>query len=495
MAPGTRIGPFRVERLIAAGSTGAVYEATQVSLRRAVALRLIGAEHFKTPVELVRFDHSQRLTASLHHPNLVPYYEAGEWEGGRFVATRLIRGKTLSQLRAERSLPAAASMEPLVAALTTAHAAELSHGRISDRNILVESDGTPYLADLGLCLEGNPEEDEEALALLVSRLPAEPQRLRGRSARWGLPVGLAFLATVALAVAAVLPAGEEPTVPPSEPPASPSSTTAVGSALAPVATEPLGCSDVPSMNTPACTIAQMSFAAEPLRIERAGVVRSWAVRGASGDLALQVIRERDGKSFVAAFSQPERIEDPGPQAFEADIPVRPQDVIGIRLAPGATVGSLPETPDASLERWDGGLTADSAAPDGTTLDGELMLRADIEFGARPSSGGQLLGREAASAPAGTVLDETPVTLAGGQPARAVVVELPGAIAVDVTRGTRLARLEVPDADPDGEFLGIEQSCGGAGTSGFCLRWQNPDDELTLFHTYRVRHSGRIKLIG
>ncbi|HYH62968.1 MAG TPA: protein kinase [Solirubrobacterales bacterium] len=490
MAPGTRIGPFRVDRLIATGSTGAVYEATQVSLQRTVALRLIGAEHFKTPVELVRFDHSQRLAASLHHPNLVPYYEAGEWEGGRFVATRLIRGKSLAELRAERRLPTAASLEPLADALTAAHAADLAHGRVSDRNILIESDGTPYLADLGLSTEGSPEADEEALAAEIARLPA-----KAGQARRTWPVALAVLATVALVAAMVLPVGEDPTDPLQEAPASPPNTTVIGSPLAPIASEPLGCSDVPSANTPACTIAQMSFASEPLRIERAGVVRSWAVRGASGDLALQVIRERDGKSFVAAFSQPERVEDPAPQAFEANIPVRPQDVIGLRLAPGATVGSLPATPDASLERWDGGLTADSAAPDGTTLDGELMLRADVEFGARPGSGGQLLGPEAASAPPGTVLDETHVTLAGGQPARAAVVELPGAIALDVTRGDRLARLEVPDADPEGELLGIEQSCGGAGTSGFCLRWQNLDDELTLFHTYRVRESGRIKLIG
>lgn len=489
------MGGFRIERLVAAGSTGAVYEATQVSLRRAVAVRLIPAERFTTPDQLARFDERQRRAASLHHPNLVPCYEFGEWHGGRFIATRLIRGKTLAELHREGSPPAAESMEPLGGALGAAHAAGLVHGRISEENVLVEPDGTPYLADLGLDDRGSPAADVQALAAVLSRLPAQATLTRTRRARRALRFGAAGLvAAVAAAVALAVDRDDDPGAR-VDPPPSPPSTTVVGSALAPAAVRPLGCRADPSDNTPACTLVQTTLGGRALRIRRAGVVRSWAVRGASGDLSLQVIREREGKSFVAAFSQPERLVDPAPRAFPARIAVRPGDRIGVRLAPGAAIGSRSSSPRSTLVRWDGGLTADSRAVGPTALEGELMLRADVEFGTPPERAEQLLGRQAASAPAGRPLADVLVALSAQGTARAVLVELPEGIALDVVRNRRLARLPVPDANPSGELLDLTPHCGPAGARGFCVRWRNPGDEVPLVHTYTVTRSGRIEPIG
>lgn len=481
--------------MIEIGSVGTVYEATQLSLRRAVALRLIAAGHFTTPEELVRFDHTQRRAASLHHPNLVPCYEVGEWAGGRFIAMRLIRGKKVADLCGEGSPPAAESLEPLAGAVQAAHAAGLVHGRISEENILVEADGTPYLADLGLGDRGSPHADTQALAAVVSRLPAQAALSRARRARRALRVGLVGITALAAAALALSVSGGEDPETLVDPPPSPPNTTAVGSALAPTATRPLGCREDPSPNTPACTLEQASLDGRVVRVQRAGVIRGWAVRGASGELALQVIRAREGKSFVVGFSQPERLVDAGPRAFPAGIGVRPGDRIGIRLGPGASVGARSESSRSAVVRWDGGLTPDTRAVDPATLEGELMLRADIELGARPESPGQLLGDQAASAPAGRPLADSSVSLRGGRASRVVLVELPGAIAVDVFGDGRLARLVVSDADPDGELLWFEQGCGPVGAHGFCLRWRNPGEELTLVHAYRVGRSGYIEVLG
>ena len=53
-------------------------------------------------------------------------------------------------------------------------------------------------------------------------------------------------------------------------------------------------------------------------------------------------------------------------------------------------------------------------------------------------------------------------LSGGRAARAVVVDLPGGIAVDLFAGGRSARLAVPDADPAGDLLELVQNCGPIG---------------------------------
>jgi hypothetical protein len=488
------VGGFEIERLIGTGSTGAVYEATQASLGRSVALRLIGADHFRTSGDLERFDDQQRRMAALHHPNLVPCYAAGEWGGGRFVATRLIRGASLKQLLDEGVAPADAAIESIIGALDAAHAAGLVHGGVSARNVLVEANGMPYLTDLGLARPGSAEADRDALAAVIAEVRATvgSGRAHDRRTRYlGLAVGL-LLAVVAVLVV-VLGGGEE-SEPAAAVPAPAPNTSALGSSLA-GATEPLGCSTQPSANTPACTLAQTERDGDATTVKRAGVIRNWVVRGASGTLELQVIGQRGGKSFVAGFSQPALVSSAEPHAFPAAIAVRPGDVIGVRLDPGATVGALRGAAGSSIAQWDGGLTAEPRRSTGSTNDVELMLRADVEYGARVQGPRQLVGQQAADAPRGRVLSDSPLalTVAGG--VRVVVVAVSGGVAIDVFGKGRLARLEVPDADLDGELLETTANCGPAVPGGFCLRWRNPGVSLTLEHQYLVTQDGRIKLIG
>jgi hypothetical protein len=187
------------------------------------------------------------------------------------------------------------------------------------------------------------------------------------------------------------------------------------------------------------------------------------------------------------------VPDGSPRAFAADIEVRRGETIGVRLAPGATIGLHTDAPGSKVVRWDGGLAVDSQATGGTRLAGELMLRVDVEAGARAEGPPALAGAAAASAPSGRRLGE--VSISAGAATRAVLVELPAGIALDTFARRRLGRLAVPDADPEGELLQLTQACGRAGGRGFCLRWRNPGTGPILFHAYRVARDGRLKLIG
>jgi hypothetical protein len=124
-----------------------------------------------------------------------------------------------------------------------------------------------------------------------------------------------------------------------------------------------------------------------------------------------------------------------------------------------------------------------------------MLRADVEYGARVEGPRQLLGKRAAEAPRGRMLSDSPLTLPVRNGVRVVVVSVSGGVAIDVFGKRRLARLEVPDADPGGELVETTSNCGPAVPGGFCLRWRNPGVVLPLEHLYAVRDDGRIKLIG
>ena len=149
---------------------------------------------------------------------------------------------------------------------------------------------------------------------------------------------------------------------------------ALGSALAPGSSRSTGCAADPGPNTPACTVSQGA-----VRVRRAGVVRRWAVRGAAGELSLQVLRRRDGRLVRAGFSQPVQLRGVGPQAFPANLDVKRGDRIGVLLGPGARIGLRPSA-NASARLWDGRRTP--LPETAGALAGELLLRADVKADAR-----------------------------------------------------------------------------------------------------------------
>lgn len=482
---GSIIGGFRIERELGRGSLGVVYEATQLSLGRTVALRLIEWDELSEPGAVERLRAQQRRAAAFNHPHAVATFEAGEWDRGPFVATRLVRGRTLAELIASggvRPGGGAAELHGVEAALEAAHRAGIVHGRISAANVLVDDDGVAYLSDLGLGRAGTAADDVRRLGELIGAA----ERARTPRRRLGVAFAVA-VALILLAVAVVAFGGEAEPEPASlaAPPVA-AGVTAFGSDLAPGPVRALGCAADPGPNTPACTIGQTTAGGLPARVPSAGVIRAWAVRGAGGDVTLQVIGGRRG-AFLRGFSQVESVAGPGPHSFATAVAVERGDRIGLALAPGAVVG-LDAAATSNVLRWGGTLDFVPAQPDAERLAGELQLRVDIEVGAQLRLP-QLRGRRAARAPSGQELASQVVDLPAGRAVRAELVRVGGAIAIDSVRGaSRLARVAVAGADRRGSLLSFQSFCGFR--QGICLRWSNPDDGAPVIHAYRLTRSGR-----
>ncbi|MDP8908336.1 MAG: serine/threonine protein kinase, partial [Chloroflexota bacterium] len=155
--PDTIIGKYRVERLLGRGGMGVVYEATQLSLDRRLALKVLRPELSEDPLFVERFRREGRLQAALDHPHVLPVYEAGESEQGLFLAMRLVPGKSLAELLAEGSLNvgrALTLLRQVAGALDAAHEAGLVHRDVKPRNVLVDPSDHAYLADFGLTRVG-----------------------------------------------------------------------------------------------------------------------------------------------------------------------------------------------------------------------------------------------------------------------------------------------------------------------------------------------------
>ncbi len=153
LLPGAVIAGCRIEAVAGRGGMGIVYRATQLSLGRPVAVKLIAPERAGDPGFRERFERESRVAAAIDHPNVIPVYAAGEEAGHLYLVMRYVNGTDLQGLLArERRLPAdrvAAIALQVGAALDAAHAVGLVHRDIKPANVLLGGDHA-YLADFGL---------------------------------------------------------------------------------------------------------------------------------------------------------------------------------------------------------------------------------------------------------------------------------------------------------------------------------------------------------
>jgi hypothetical protein len=211
----------------------------------------------------------------------------------------------------------------------------------------------------------------------------------------------------------------------------------------------------------------------------AGAVRRWTVRGARGELALQVIRARGDRWVSVGRSRYESVPDEGVHVLPANLAVREGDLIGVELAPGAAIGVRRGVPGARTARWLGRLFLEPRPIElgaNSGFDHELLFRVEYRRGAAPVVPGRLGGASARGAPRGRELGSRTVEVQG-RPRRVTVVELENGVAVDLFGGDRrLARVPVPDAEPAGRLLSLSTF----DLAHSVLRWRNPDGRIVQY---------------
>jgi Protein kinase domain len=153
LAIGTTLAGYRIDGVLGQGGMGTVYEATQLSLDRVVALKLLAAHLSNDMAFRARFRREGQVQARLEHPHVVSVYEAGETEQGLFIAMRLVRGRTLKEMINDRELDVPRTLKilaPVAEALDEAHGLGLIHRDIKPQNVLVGRRDHSFLADFGL---------------------------------------------------------------------------------------------------------------------------------------------------------------------------------------------------------------------------------------------------------------------------------------------------------------------------------------------------------
>ncbi|MFF9812730.1 Stk1 family PASTA domain-containing Ser/Thr kinase [Streptomyces sp. NPDC014006] len=147
-------GRYRVDARIAAGGMATVYRALDTRLDRVLALKVMHPALAADATFVERFIREAKSVARLAHPNVVQVFDQGA--DGRYVylAMEYIAGCTLRDVLRERGAlqPRAALdiLEPVLAALGSAHRAGFVHRDMKPENVLIGDDGRVKVADFGL---------------------------------------------------------------------------------------------------------------------------------------------------------------------------------------------------------------------------------------------------------------------------------------------------------------------------------------------------------
>lgn len=157
------VGDFDIAEHIASGASGALYRATDRSLGRTVALKVLHSSVAASESARQRVRREARALASISHGNVVSVYSSGEDENNRpFIAMELVDGDTLGQMLEKRGpfavRKAATLVEQSARGLAAAHEHGLIHRDIKSSNILVDRESQSALViDFGLVRENEQQ--------------------------------------------------------------------------------------------------------------------------------------------------------------------------------------------------------------------------------------------------------------------------------------------------------------------------------------------------
>lgn len=148
-----RLGEFEILEELGGGGMGIVYLATQKSVNRYVALKVLNYHVALTPEIISQFHREAQLVANLKHENILSIYGAGEANGVHYYAMEYVKGVSLERWMKENQVSyteAALFIYQTALALEYAHRHGIIHRDIKPGNILLGEGKSVKISDFGL---------------------------------------------------------------------------------------------------------------------------------------------------------------------------------------------------------------------------------------------------------------------------------------------------------------------------------------------------------
>ena len=147
-------GRYRIVRYLGSGGMGVVYQADDLKLHVAVALKFLGRDDPGNHRRLELFLNEVRLARQITHPNVCRIFDVGEVDDRHFISMELVDGEDLASLvRRIGRLPKDKALSIAIEichGLEAAHDREIVHGDLKPSNLMIDAQGRAKIMDFGL---------------------------------------------------------------------------------------------------------------------------------------------------------------------------------------------------------------------------------------------------------------------------------------------------------------------------------------------------------
>jgi len=185
---GTLLLHYKLVEKLGEGGMGVVWRATDTTLDRDVAVKILPDVFANDADRAARFEREAKVLASLNHPNITTVHSVHKVDSVRFLVMELAHGEDLAAKLANGRLPMDEVLpiaRQIAEALESAHESGIVHRDLKPANITVTGDGKVELLDFGLAKALDP-----SASGVISDLSKSPTLVSGGTAA-GMILGTA----------------------------------------------------------------------------------------------------------------------------------------------------------------------------------------------------------------------------------------------------------------------------------------------------------------
>lgn len=174
---------YQITEKIGMGGMAEVYKATDSTLGRTVAVKVMLPQYASDPNFAARFRQEAQAAANLSSPYIVNIYDWGRDGDSYYIVMEYVRGtdlKTAIQQRGSIHPRKVAEIGSQVcSALSVAHGYDIIHRDIKSANIMVQGDGNVKVMDFGIAQAGNSGMTQDSSVLGTAHY-VSPEQAQGK---------------------------------------------------------------------------------------------------------------------------------------------------------------------------------------------------------------------------------------------------------------------------------------------------------------------------
>jgi formylglycine-generating enzyme required for sulfatase activity len=180
-------GRYQIEEWIAQGGMSTVFKATDLNLKRTVAIKLIHSHLSGDPEFVQRFEQEAAIVAQLRHSNIVQVHDFDHDGDVYYIVLEYLPGETLQERlkalnAANRRLPLSIVIQLMATICDTvayAHRRGMIHRDLKPANVMLNRQGEPILMDFGVAKMLGESHYTATGAVIGTALYMSPEQARG----------------------------------------------------------------------------------------------------------------------------------------------------------------------------------------------------------------------------------------------------------------------------------------------------------------------------